>query len=121
MNISTEVNEINKILNDNKNNQARIWLFDISHTKLAIKIFSNENEDIIYLVMSGCKYIRGEFSLKNPKFLISKYFDNESLETKIEVVDENSDFKLISTAGIALAIGLEKEFGSSFENFLKEK
>jgi len=121
MNISTEISKINKILVDYKGEQAKIWLFDISHTKLAIKIFSNDKEDIIYLIMSGCKYIRGRFSLKNPKFIVNKNFDDGTLETKIELVDENSDFKLISTAGIALAKGLEQEFGTSFENFISDK
>ncbi len=119
MNLSTKIDEINNILNDYEGNQARIWLFDITHTKLAVKIFSNQRKDIIYLVMSGCKYIKGSFSLNNPKFFISQYFDSKTLETTSKIIDKNSDFELNSTAGIALAKGLESEFGDSFENFLK--
>ncbi|MDO3426017.1 hypothetical protein QWT87_14040 [Chryseobacterium sp. APV1] len=120
MNISTKIDEINNILNDYTGDQARIWLFDITHTKLAIKINSKQKQDIIYLVMSGCKYLKGAFSLNNPKFFVSQYYDHKALETISKIIDENSDFELSSTTGIALAKGLESEFGDSFEGFLKE-
>lgn len=121
MNISTEINEINKVLIEYNGNQARIWLFDISHTKLAIKIYSNQKKNIVYLIMSSCKYIKGSFSLENPKFLVSQDFDKDTLQTIFKVMDQNSDFELISTAGVGLAKGLESEFGDSFEGFLKNE
>lgn len=120
MYVLTEISEINEILNEYEGNQARLWMFDISHMKFALKIYSDEKEDVIYLVMSGCKYIKGSFYLYNPKFLITQSFDVGIDETIYKIIDKNSDFELISTTGVALAKGLELEFGDSFENFLKE-
>lgn len=121
MNILTEVKEINEILNEYRGNQARVWMFDITHVKLAIKIYSNQKGDVIYLIMSGCKYIKGLFSLCNPDLYIAQYSDDEISQTVLKLIDKNSDFELSSTSGIALAKGMESEFGDSFENFLQEQ
>jgi len=121
MNITTSISEINKILIDYRGEQAKIWMFDISHTKLAIKVYSKENQEIIYLIILGCKYLKGFFSLNNPKFYVIQYYNIKTSETILKLMDENSDFELNSTAGIALAKGLEQEFGDSFENFLMDK
>ncbi|WP_294211275.1 hypothetical protein [uncultured Chryseobacterium sp.] len=120
MKLASEINKINEILSEYDSNKAKIWLFDISHIKIAIKIFSAEDENIIYLVAAGCKYIKGFFSLQNPKFSIIQYFSEENLETEFKIIDVNSDFELIATVGVALAKGIETEFGDSFENFLRE-
>lgn len=64
MEIVTDLDTINEILRKADYDQAGIWLFDIPHRKLAIKLYSNENEDVIYLVMGSCLYVKGNFSWK---------------------------------------------------------
>lgn len=119
MEITADINRINQILNEYQGDEARIWFFDITHVKLAIRIYSERKEDLLYLVASGCKYIKGSFSMNNPELFVTKYFDDNVSETIFKIVDNKSNFELISTAGIALAKGLESEFGDSFENLLK--
>ncbi|MCE3076306.1 hypothetical protein [Chryseobacterium gwangjuense] len=120
MKISSKIQEINEILVDYEGDEARIWLFDISHTKLGLKIYSNKKEEVIYLVISGCKHIKGSFSVNNPKFIVTESFDSEITETVFKILDKSSDFELVANSGIALAKGLDEEFGNSFEDFLKE-
>lgn len=120
MKITSEIDKINKML-QNSGEYAKIWLFDTSHVKMAIKIYSKQSEELFYLVAAGCKHIKGSFYLHNPKFSIIQYFDDESLETVFKIIDDNSDFELKATAGVALAKGVDSEFGDSFEDFLKEK
>lgn len=120
MKITTNLDEINKILNEYNHEKARIWLFDITHVKLAMKIYSNRNDEVIYLVMINCEYIRGPFSFNNPELYVNQFFDYSTLGTKFKVIDKKADFKMISMGGITLALGHELEFGSSFENFLNE-
>lgn len=120
MKITTNLDEINKILNEYKHEKARIWLFDITHVRLAMKIYSNKNDEVIYLVMINCEYMRGPFSFNNPELFVNQIFDDTTSGTKFKVMDKKADFKLISTGGITLTIGQEFEFGSSFENFLNE-
>jgi len=119
MEITSEIDEINKMLDEYEGDQARIWLFDISHVKMAIKIYSKQREELLYLVVAGCKYIKGFFCLNNPKFSIVQYFDNEISEMVFKIIDKNSDFELSATSGVAIAKGLESDFGDSFESFLK--
>ncbi|MFC7346920.1 hypothetical protein ACFQO9_09355 [Chryseobacterium zhengzhouense] len=42
------------------------------------------------------------------------------MEHVYRLLDLNADFKLEGLSGIALAKGLESEFGDSFEDFLKK-
>jgi len=121
MEITSEIITINKILNEYKSDKARIWIFDISHVKIGIKIYSNKAEEQLYLVAAGCIYIKGFFSLYNPKLSVAQHFDNEISGIVFKINDRNSDFELIATSGVALAKGLETEFGDSFEGFIQEK
>ncbi|MCX8525688.1 hypothetical protein OF897_17370 [Chryseobacterium formosus] len=120
MEITSEIITINKILNEYKSDQARIWMFDITHVKIAIKIYSKQSEEILYFVAAGCKHIKGFFSLCNPKLSVTQSFDNENSEILFKITDENSDFELTSTSGIALAKGLDIEFGDSFDDFIQD-
>lgn len=119
MEITSDIDRINQILNEYQGDQARIWFFDITHIKLAIRIYTERKDDLLYLVVSGCKYIKGAFSMNSPELFVTKYFDDNISEILFKIVDNKSNFELISTAGIALAKGLESEFGDSFENLLK--
>jgi hypothetical protein len=120
MKITTNIDEINKILNEYNHEKARIWLFDIAHVRLAMKIYSNRNDEVMYLVLINCEYMGGPFSFNNPELCVNQFFDHNTSVTKFKVMDKKTDFKLISTGGITLAIGQEFEFGDSFEGFLKE-
>ncbi|KFF07964.1 hypothetical protein [Chryseobacterium luteum] len=86
---------------------------------MAIKISIKENNKIAYLILANCHYIKGSFSIDNPTFSVSQYFNEISLENMYRIIDENNNFELIS-GGIALAQGMESEFGENFENFLKK-
>lgn len=121
MEIVTDINRINQILTEYQGDKAKIWMFDISHIRLAIKIYSKRKDDVLFLVMMGCKYIKGNFKLDNPKLSVKKDFDTETSEVIFKIIDEVRDFELISTGGVALAKGIEAEFGDSFERFLLEK
>jgi hypothetical protein len=119
MEIVTDLNKINEILSNFKGNKAQLWLFDITHKRMAIRISINNKDEVIYLVMASCKYIRGIFSWNNPNFHVDKYYNDEKMENIYRLIDKDIDFQLESSAGIALAKGFEDEFGNSFENFLK--
>lgn len=120
MKITHDLEEINEILNTYNGDTARIWLFDITHTRLAIKIMSGKSEEVIYLVMVNCEYMKGPFRVSSPKLFVSRGINKETLEGTFIVEDGNTDFQLIGNGGVVLAKGKESEFGDSFENFLKE-
>ena len=121
MEIVTDLNQINGILKGFEGNKAQFWLYDITHKKIAIRITVNNRDNVIYLVMSSCQYIRGIFSWNNPNFHIDKYYDEKKMENIYRLKDVNVDFQLEGTSGVVLAKGLESEFGDSFESFLKNE
>ena len=121
MKILTDINQINKILENFKGDKAQFWLYDITHKKIAIRISINNRDEVIYLVMASCQYIRGIFSWDNPIFYVDKYYNVKEMENIYRLVDKSVDFQLEGSGGIALAKGLENELGDSFEDFFKEK
>ncbi|WP_185249179.1 hypothetical protein [Chryseobacterium bernardetii] len=117
MEIITNVQQINESLKALNIVRAQIWLFDISHKRLAIRLSFNENDKIAYIIMINCEYIQGFFSVDNPTFSVSQFLNNVSLENMYKMIDEDNNFELIS-GGIVLVIGEESKFGDDFENFL---
>jgi len=120
MEIVTDLDKINDTLSKYKGDMAEIWLFDITHTKIALKITSQKYDEIIYLVMGSCRYIKGNFSWKNPQLSISISFNTEHSENEYKIKDNKANFELTCNGGIALTKGIESEFGNSFDNFLTE-
>ena len=121
MEITTDINRVNQILTEYQGDKAKVWLFDISHIRLAIKIYSKRKDEVLFLLIIGCKYIKRTFMLDNPKLSVKKDFDTEASEVIFKIIDDIRDFELISTGGVALDKGIELEFGDSFEGFLLEK
>jgi hypothetical protein len=120
MEIVTDLNKINEILTSFKGDKAQFWLYDITHKRIAIRISINNKDEVVYLIMASCEYIRGIFSWDNPNFYVDKYYDDVKMENIYRLIDKDIDFQLESSAGVVLAKGLEDEFGNSFEHFLKE-
>lgn len=119
MEIITGLNQINETLKDFEGDKAQLWLYDITHKKIAIRISINNGDNVIYLVMASCQYIRGTFSWENPNVYVDKYYDEKKMENIYLLKDINVDFQLEATSGVVLAKGLESEFGDNFEVFLK--
>lgn len=117
MEIITSVKQINESLKALNIIRAQIWLFDISHKRIVIRLSFNEDDKIAYIIMVNCEYIKGYFSVDHPTFSVSQFLNNVSLENEYRIIDENNNFELIS-GGIVLVIGEESKFGDDFENFL---
>ncbi len=118
MEVLTNLDKINIVLSKYEGDMVKIWLFDMTHTKIALKITSQKDDEIIYLVMGNCQYIKGKFSWKNPQLSVSISFDTEHSENEYIIKDNKANFELTCNSGIALAKGIESEFGNSFDNFL---
>ncbi|THU30797.1 hypothetical protein FAM09_29800 [Niastella caeni] len=102
----TNIDECNKVLKDFNGASAQIWLFHITHKRLALRIWlwseaEHQVQKEIYIVALGCEHIVGGFFLENANLLIVKT-NNEFSEPIYKIIDENSDFELIANAGIGL-------------------
>ncbi|ALR31182.1 hypothetical protein ATE47_11915 [Chryseobacterium sp. IHB B 17019] len=121
MEIVTDLSQINRILNKLNGSKAQLWLYDITHKRLAIRISINMSDEVAYIVMASCEYIRGNFSWNNPNFSVNKYYNGKRMENIYSLIDNDTDFLLEGSSGIVLAKGVESEFGDSFENFFQEQ
>ncbi|PZF74815.1 hypothetical protein [Taibaiella soli] len=121
MTIYTEIREANNILKKYLGAKVQVWIFDVSHKRLALKISlptpSTGYPLTVYIVAITCEHITGAFSWKNGNLVINECVDNNFGEV-IKLTDSSAHFELIASGGFVVAEGMEEEFGTSFDNLL---
>lgn len=114
MKIITDINTANLLLQQYHGASLSIELFTTSLWRLAIQLRLRGQPEVLYVVGAGCQHITGNFHYHNACMEIIQL--PEKAQTII--TDKQAGFTLITTAGIALAQGLDSEFGDSFDHFL---
>lgn len=112
-----DVEEANILLRSYQNAYAQLWLYGITHKRLAIKLSVSHLKEVAFIIGVSCEHVNGPFSWKRANFVIveDKVHSSEKI-TKI--IDRQIGFELITSGGFSVVQGYESEFGSSFENFL---
>jgi hypothetical protein len=121
MKITTDIKEANNLLHSYIGAIFQIAFYNESLKRIAIRIYLPNVNEVIYLVGVGCESISGRFRLSNVNLSINKEVDEETKEDIVKICDKVSGFELSTSGGFSLAQGLESEFGTSFDNFIKEK
>jgi hypothetical protein len=114
MKILKEINAANSLLKHYQGASFQIYLFDTSLWRLAIQLRIPQQPEVLYVVGVGCQHITGNFYYHNAYLEIIQL--PETAQTII--ADKQAGFTLVTTGGLALAQGLDSEFGDSFDNFL---
>lgn len=120
MEILSEIGINNKLLNKYKGGKLKIALYDESLKRMALRLESNNYEEVIYIIGIGCERIVGNFECSNVQCNIKISTINLNGENLYEFCDKLSDFKILASSGFTLAKGLNSEFGSNFESFLRK-
>jgi hypothetical protein len=121
MKITTKIEEVNDLLNLYSGARFEVYLFYPTFKRMLLKFKLNPNsKEVMYYVSVGSERIKGTFSFENSNFKVIEYYDDVSKERKAKIFDKDLRFELTSTGGYALAVGLESEFGSTFETFLND-
>jgi hypothetical protein len=97
--------------------QAKIWIFHVTHNRLAISLYRNGEQEALYIVAIGCEHIVGPFSWKEADVNIVTEPPAQQGMIHHRVVDKNAGFDLLCS-GVAIARGPASVPESSFENFL---
>lgn len=121
MKIVTDIKEANDLLKSYIGAILQIAFYSESLKRIAIRICLPNVEEVIYFVGVGCERISGRFRLSNVNLLITKEVDEETKESVVKISDKILGFELSTSGGFSLAQGLESEFGTSFDDFIKEK
>lgn len=88
---------------------------------MALRIYLPNVEEVIYLVGVGCESISGYFRISNVNLSITVTIDEETTEKITKISDKAAGFELSTSGGFSLAQGLLSEFGTSFDDFLKDR
>ena len=64
-------NDYVSVLSEYRGTQAKVWMFHISHSRLAIMLSTEEQSQVIYIVAIGCERISGPFSWENADLSIT--------------------------------------------------
>lgn len=91
--------------------RAKVWLFQSTHSKMAIMLYRPDEPEVIYVVGNGCEHIRGPFSWRDAKVSIVP------TSTETLVVDAEAGFELRCSSAVVVR-GPATDFDTSFENFL---
>lgn len=121
MNIITEVNDANSLLQTYVGATLQVAFYSESLRRIAIRIYQPNVSEVIYIVGVGCKSLNGRFSYLNADISIDVTHDEETEENITTISDAISGFELITSGGFVLAQGYGYEFGTSFDNFILNK
>ncbi len=118
MNTITNITEANILLEEYIGAKAQIWIFQVTHKRLLLKLSLSNLDKVVYIVAVTCEHMTGPFSWKNANVKVTLSTDRNTSENVTKISDAGNKFELITSGGFALAYGKDIEFGDSFENFI---
>lgn len=116
--------DFDKTLQEFKGAHANLWIFSPTFSRIILKLWFHNHKlgpnRYLYIGAIGCKYFQGNISWDNVELRIEKH---GTLPNDIEylITDNNSNFKLLCTGGLAM---FNDSFGSndrSFEDFVEKE
>ncbi len=105
------------VLADWRGAKAKIWIFHVTHRRLAISLYRNGEQEVIYIVAVGCEKIAGPFSWTEADVEIIKEPLNQHGEIHHRVMDKRAGFDLLCS-GVAIVRGPASVPDSFFDDFL---
>ena len=105
------------VLTEWRGAEAKLWIFHVTHNRLAISLFRKGGQEAIYIVGIGCEHISGPFSWKDADVKIISEPPNQWAEIRHRVVDEKAGFDLLCSS-VTITRGPASVPDSPFENFL---
>ena len=97
--------------------QAKIWIFHVTHNRLAISLSRKGELEAIYIVAVGCEHISGPFCWESAEIDIIAEPADQWGETHHRVVDNKAGFDLLCSS-VSIVRGPASVPDSPFENFL---
>jgi hypothetical protein len=96
---------------------ARIWIFDVSLRRMAIRIYRPHEAEVIYVTAVGCRHIIGPFTWKDADISIVGASTPQDPGGNCRVFDQKAGFELL--CGDARVVrGPATDFDKTFDNFL---
>jgi len=100
--------------------QAKVWLFHVSHNRMAISLYRKGEHDAIYVIAVACERISGPFCWNQAKVIITDEPPNQWGEVRRRIVDSQAGFELLCS-DVVIARGPASVPDDPFDKFLAEK
>ena len=107
----------NEMLMKWRGSLARIWIFDVSLTRLCLRLARVREPDVLYIVGASCEHIKGPFSWKESEISVLLH---EKVGGRLDlVVDKPAGFEL-QCQGVVMVLGPAGELDKTLANFLRD-
>ena len=121
MRLITDINKANQLLQSYTGAEFKIFVFSVTHNKLAIRLILKGIKDVVYVVGINCERINGPFSYEGAVLYIEQFADEKTGDRITKIFDKSSIFELVTSGGFGVAQGPLESFGDSFDHFLKRE
>ena len=85
----------NRLLASWRGARVKVWLFHVTHMRLAICLSRPKEREAIYITAIGCRKITGPFSWKSADISISRQISEHHTLPQYLVADNNVGFELL--------------------------
>jgi hypothetical protein len=97
---------------------AKVWMFHVSHNRLAIHLSKKNETHGLYIFAISCEYISGNLGWDNSSISLSIEYDSFN-EKQCKIIDERNHFE-IRCSDVILASGPCEVPSDPFDKFLGE-
>jgi len=104
MEISTDIQEANLILQGYSGAKFQIVMYSSTLRRIALKLTLTDVQEVVYVVGIGCESINGRFDNKDAKLHITE--EVKEGEVTSVIADKSGQFTLTTNSGFTLAKGV---------------
>ena len=99
---------------------AKIWLFHVTHNRLAIHLTRKGEREGIYIIAVGCERVAGPFSWDKANMTLITEPPNQWGEVRRRIVDKEAGFEILCS-DVVIAHGPAAVPEDPFDKFLGGK
>lgn len=96
--------------------EAKVWIFHVTHNRMAIMLSRTGQQEAVYVVALGCERLSGPFSWKEANLSIVTEPPNQWEEVRRHILDKQAGFDLLCS-DVAVFCGPPAVPDDPFENF----
>lgn len=75
--------------------EAKLWLFHVTHNRMAIQLCRDDQEDVLYMVAIGCERISGPLCWEPADIVLRSGPPDQWGEVRQHLVDSEAGFELV--------------------------
>lgn len=95
MKLMPDLEELNQRLASWRGARAKMWLFHVTHLRLAICLSRPKEREAVYVIATGCRRMAGPFSWQSADISLTRQMSQQAKMSRIIVADRSASFELI--------------------------